>query len=408
MRLWGWFRDDRNIPLDSLAESLALMLSQLADVIALEKTGSSAKAIALQRLVPQAASLTIGTFIRKTGMREKSVLHDQLNYRISDVCTGYNFWEAMYGQLFADNNAFALRQAVTFGPILRPIPRGECIAFKPDPKGQPWLINYKWNGTDYPPERIWHLRLHTPDGMIGVPWENELAIFELARITEKLAYRFFARGGNVNRIWKYAGLNTDGKGLASREQVEQQQKLLNEILRHQAGKTGNVVVPSYFEHKDTDLSLREGQMLETRKHQSGEVLNLYGVDPEKPGDLESLYTVAFVPVLECVEQAITRDLLTPAQRTKYKVAYIAEGRFRGNIAAWLNALKAAVEGTILLPNDARRLSGLGLDDVDGGDTLINPNTMPAAVSTGRRSVGGGSYLQWITRSQQNRRLVKMI
>jgi HK97 family phage portal protein len=389
MNLWGWFKPSPVAGIDAMAEALGRLLSGIAQRQELTRSGSTAKAIALQRLVPQAASLTIGTYRRKDGQRDKGELHRLLNYEISDVCTGYNFWAAMYEQLFADNNAYAFRQARDTGLILRPIPRGEVSASKPNPKGNPWDIRYQWRGQTYTSDDIWHIRMHAADGMIGQKWEDELATFDLALAAEKLAYSYFANGGNVERIWKFAGLNTDGKGLASREQVADQQKLLNEILRHQAGRSGNVVVPSYFDHQNVNLSLREGQQIETRRHQSDEILKLYGIDPDKPGDLETLYTVALVPPLECVEQAITRDLLNNYQRATWKVAYVPEGRFRGAIANWLYVLGGAVKNTVMTPNEARDRSGLALDEADDGDALINPNTMPAAVSTRRDAVASG-------------------
>jgi HK97 family phage portal protein len=153
------------------------------------------------------------------------------------------------------------------------------------------------------------------------------------------------------------------------------------------------------------LSPEDAQFLETRKFNRTEIAGWYGIPPHLIGDLEkatfsnieqqSLEFVIYflMPWLVNIEQTITRDLLTAAERGSLFAKFNIAGLLRGDSAARSNAQRTGVIGGWLTRNEVRAQEELnpipGLDDpivplnvttIKDGEIVVqdDPGAIPGA------------------------------
>lgn len=83
--------------------------------------------------------------------------------------------------------------------------------------------------------------------------------------------------------------------------------------------------------------------------------------------IEGFYKFRLRPLLESLEQAIERRVLTPRQRELYSVEFSLEAILRGSLQYRLDAGSKAVQNGLMTRNEWRQLENL--PPVDGGDAL---------------------------------------
>lgn len=363
-------------------QALYSKLIELAGAVTELGDYSTAKRIALNIIVPQMAALTIGTFDRNdSNRRVKGDLHERLNYKLFGELTGYEFWQSMFNSLLQHNNAYAKITLIGERVArLRPLLNTDVTAL-PVKTGGIRSIRYTVDGLPCPADEIFHLRLNAYDGLFGVAYEKECNAFKLAAEAENMAVNFYDNGGNIRRIWK---LITGG----TVEQEKQAQTFLENAVKGKLKQHLDIVIPSHIE-KPTDLvgtSFKDGQMMESREFQQLEILALYGIDLGNI-DLEKIYPLTIVPILENIEQAITKRLLTEQERRRWKIQYVEAGRFRGDLKKQFEIAGSALQ--IQSINEIREgffgLPRLGPEY----DAVVNPNTASAAVNEERQALAKG-------------------
>lgn len=365
-----------------IADELALadILRTLMDQVATAKVMTVAKRTALNLIVPQMAALTIGTFLRDGGRQEKSELHDRLNYGMYYGRTGFAFRQAFYNNLFADNNAYARIGRLTDGGrplLLTPLENYRVVSSYDRVTD---TMRYVVDGSMTAPADLFHVALNSYNGLLGIAYEAEVGCYELAAECEAFAARFYSQGGNIRRVWRLVAGGTP-------DQEKAAQAFLDSAIQGTLKSHLDVVIPSHIA-APSDLTMpnaRESQMIEGRQQQLTEILGLYGVDPKSP-NLERLYQITIVPVLESIEQAITRQLLTPEERAKYRIAHIVAGRFRGDTKTQYEIAKTAL--SVHSVNEIRAWFGaepLGPEY----DAVINPDTASAGVNDARHDAAAG-------------------
>ena len=378
MGFLDWFKSASSRARAAAEAALVQKFTELAAQIQSIKRKSAAKRIAMNLIVPQMAALTIGTYDRTTEQRKKGALHEKLNYTLYGTrMTGYDFWQAFFNNLFNDNNAFA-RVARVAGTVakLTPLKSAECAAI-----AVPGGVQYVVKGKPVMPDEIFHIKQNTYDGLFGVRYEDEVNCFTLAEEAEAMAVRFYENGGNIRRVWKLLPGGTP-------TQEDEAKAWLESAIKGKLKQHLDVVLPAIIEKAAdiTGTSFRDGQMVESREFQQKEILALYGVNLDDL-DLEQIYQFTIVPLLENVEQAITKQLLTDDERSRYRVKYIIAGRFRGDTAKQYEiAVKAA---SALTTNEIRQSLGyppLGKEY----DAIINPNTASAGVNEERQQLARGN------------------
>ena len=142
----------------------------------------------------------------------------------------------------------------------------------------------------------------------------------------------------------------------------------------------------------------------------GEIARIFRIPPHMIGDLEkssfsnieqqSLEFVKYTldPWVIRWEQAISRTLLTPREKTELFVKFNVEGLLRGDYQSRMEGYAVARQNGWMSANDIRELENLDrIDEVDGGDLyLVNGNMLPlpmagayAATKQSEEDTGGG-------------------
>lgn len=354
MAFWGFFGSDKAE--QTTATSIVEKLRQLQDVTYTLATKLTAQKIALQILVPQIAALSIGTYSRETGEREKGLLHDKLNYAICSNMTGYEFWAAVYTNLLEYQNSYCFKRLVGDRLLsLTPIPSPQVSTSESN-----GVVTYVYDSKTYTNSSIWHLRTNSYDGLRGSRLSTELDVFTIAKETEELVSKYMSTGGNVKRIWQYIAELSD----------DQRKTAEDNLLELLAQKGEDIVVPYGFTYENGMLNVKEAQLVEQRQFNKAEILQLYGIDIENI-DLEKIYNITIVPLLEMVAQSIEKYLLSEKEQQKYKISYVTAGRFRGSIKDLASIASSLKKDELATTNEIRQtlLSELGFGEIDGGDKL---------------------------------------
>jgi HK97 family phage portal protein len=129
------------------------------------------------------------------------------------------------------------------------------------------------------------------------------------------------------------------------------------------------------------LSPADLQLLDTRKFAVEDIARWFGVSSVMINDtaktttwgtgitelIEGFYKFRLRPMLEGLEQAIERRVLTPGQRDKYTVEFSLDAILRGSFRDRLEAASTAVNNGLMTRNEYRQLENL--PPKDGGDIL---------------------------------------
>ena len=131
------------------------------------------------------------------------------------------------------------------------------------------------------------------------------------------------------------------------------------------------------------------QLLETRKYSVEDIARWFGIpsalinDTEKTTTwgtgidqlIQGFYKFRLRPMLESLEQAIERRILTPAQRRTYCVEFSLDAILRGSLKDRLETGSQAVQNGLMTRNEWRQLENL--PPMEGADQLTaQVNLMP--------------------------------
>ena len=360
--------------------ALAGLITNLMNQVSLTARFSAGKRTAMNLMVPQLAALTMGTWRLDNDQQEKGSLHNDINYGLYGRMTGYDFRASMFNNLLADNNAYArISRLAPSLPVVRITPlanyRVVCV-----PIYGTDLNQYLVDGQSVSPDEILHLKLNSYDGLWGTAYEQEVRTFKLAEEAEGFAVRFYANGGNIRRVWKL---------IAGTDEVQRQKATdwLKEATQGRLKQHVDIVLPQLVDKPQELVSstAKDSQMLESREHEYKTTLALYGIKADAL-NLEQLYQITIAPILEMVEQAFTKWVLSDSERAQYKLRYVVAGRFRGDLKSqYAMAAQAMLFQTV---NEVREWFGLPSLG-EAYDKVIPPNTVPAAVNQIRQETAAG-------------------
>jgi len=166
-------------------------------------------------------------------------------------------------------------------------------------------------------------------------------------------------------------------------------KRLKESLEREHGGLSQAhrikILEEGMEAQTIGVPPEEAQFLETRQFQAQEIARIYRMPPHKVGLLEDAtfsniehQAIEFVtdtirPWLVRFEQAMMRQLLTPAEQQTYFVEHLVEGLLRGDTKTRYEAYGIGRQNGWLSVNDIRELENL--DAIEGGDEYLQPLNM---------------------------------
>lgn len=215
---------------------------------------------------------------------------------------------------------------------------------------------------EIPRDRIWTLPGFSLDGEHGV---------SVIRYGAEVFGSAIAANGAANSQFK-RGLHSTVAVTYPRILNPEQRKEARDTMRTLSGYA-NAGEPIVLERDSTvhniGISPEDAQLLESRAWSVEEICRWFGVDPSMVGHGAKVSNwgtgleqkvIAFLmftlrPLLQRIEQQISKDLLTPADRTRFYVKVVIEGLLRADTAARAQFYAAMVNNGILTRDEVREL-----------------------------------------------------
>jgi HK97 family phage portal protein len=322
------------------------------------------------------ASLPLFVYTSKNGKRELArdallyqLLHDSPNARMTPV----EFWVAMLLNLLLRGNAYAR------------IERGannEAIALWPMSADQVEVhvlgdgsVVYRYaigsNIAVLAAESILHIK-DIGNGTIGLDRLDHMrATTSEAANSQTAASNLFANGG------KPSGILMIDRVL----KPEQREAIRKNFGQMAEGSTSRLVVlEADMKYQQVNLTPEDQQLIETRRFSVEELCRWFGVPPVLVGHsnvtawgsgieqlIDGFYKFTVRPALVRIEQAVTKRVLTPAQRARYTVEFSFDALLRASLKDRMEIYAKGAQNGIVTRNECRQLENL--PPVDGGDQL---------------------------------------
>ena len=228
------------------------------------------------------------------------------------------------------------------------------------------------------PAEVFHLRHRAgPDPLIGVsPIEAARAVLELAIAEADHGTATFNNGTRLSGLLKVPGkLNSEQKTALATSWNSQHAGGTNH------GKTA--ILESGAEYQTLSMSLEDADWVASRRFSTEEVARIFKIPPVLIGDLSHANFSNSVEMarwfivhtlgryMTAWEQAISRQLLTPAGARIYFAEHSADGMLRGDSSGRASFYESGIRAGWMLPSEARRYENLptieGIDDVQTQD-----------------------------------------
>ena len=333
------------------------------------------------------------------------ILHDSPNAAM----TASEFWEMQLASLDMWGNAYAFIDRNGAGDIvaLNPL-RPEKVSVK---RSQSGAISYVESRAgreiEHPADRVFHLKGFTLDGLVGLsPIQYQAETMGGLMSANRAAAREFLNGLKVGGFLK-AGSTT----LKPEQRAQLHAALASFGLPENAGKW--MVLEAGLEPASSQgmkVNPADAQLLESRYFGIEEVCRAFRVPPQLIGHTDKasswasslentnlgFLTYSLRPTLVRIEQAISKQLLRPEERTEYRPKFAVEGLLRADSAARASFYAQMLQNGVFSRNDVRGLEDL--PPVDGGDALTVQLNLTTLDKIGEEAPADGAkraLLEWL-------------
>lgn len=310
------------------------------------------------------ASLPLGMYERTPQGKRYAPQHP-LHYLIHDQpnadSTATVFWEAVVASMLLRGAARIEKQIVAgrLAGLLFLDP--DRLTITTDTQGRKTYLYREEGGAQrsIPADRIWTIPGFTLDGINGVSVIAYGAkVFGAAIAAEQAAAKTFKNGMLQAVFYK---VNT---WLRPDQRAEFKKSLAQSIQRGEAPLLEGGTDAGMLGIKPSDA-----QLLESRAFSVEAICRWFRVPPWMVGHTEKstswgtgieqqmigFLTFTLSPWLKRIEQAITKDLLTPAERLKFYAKFSVEGLLRADSAGRANFYASMVNNGILTRDEVREL-----------------------------------------------------
>jgi len=288
------------------------------------------------------------------------VLHDQPNVD----STAAMYWEAMVAAMLLRGNGRAERLTVgdrTVGMVFLDPNR---LSVGRDSRGERTYRYRELNGTqrDIPRDRVWTIPGFSTSGNEGVSVLRYGAeVFGSAIAAGQAASSMFQNSLTTQHVWKIDRV--------LRPEQREEFKKLSRTFDRSLESSGAPVLEAGMTVENIGINPDEAQLLESRAFSVEEICRWFRVPPFMVGHSEKstswgtgieqqmigflVFTLA--PWLRRIEQAISKDLLTPAERTRFYPKFAVEGLLRADSQARAAFYAVMVSNGILTRDEVREL-----------------------------------------------------
>ena len=338
----------------------------------------------VDRRATTVASLPLFVYERMSGGQKNlarttrlyGLLHDSPNARM----TPFDFWRAMLLNLDLRGNAYARIDRDD---------RGEAIALWPmaaeqveaEVLGDGSMVYLYRIGSDVAvlaEANVLHLR-GVGNGTVGM---DKLA-FMRAGLGEAVA-----QVESASTVWGTSGKPT---GMLMLDRVlsdEQRAKLQARFAEMAQGNASRLyVLEASMKYAAVSITPEQQQLLESRRFSVEQICRWYDVPPVLVHHanvttwgsgieqiVDGYYKLTIRPLLVAIEQALTKRVLTPAQRARHGIEFSLDALLRGNAQDRANLYASGLQNGWISRNEVRQLENLppraGADDLTAQSQLV--------------------------------------
>ena len=299
------------------------------------------------------------------------ILHDRPNPEMGSMA----FRESMLVQTLLWGNSYAEIQRTLGGSVMAlwPLDSSRMKVDRSTDNELIYVYNLPQGGQRiFNKEEILHIAGLGYNGLVGqspITLAREAVGMGLA--LEEFSGRFFSNA-STNR-----GVLESPKPLS----IDAQKRLKDQFEKTNTGLENAhriMVLEEGLQFRPTSMSNVDGQFLESRKFQRGEIASIYRVPLHMIGDLEhatfsniehqslEFVTACLRPWAVRIEQAIFQRLLSPLEQQNYFVEHLFDGLLRGDLLTRYQAYAVGIVNGFLSVNDVHRFENM--NPVPGGDT----------------------------------------
>lgn len=215
---------------------------------------------------------------------------------------------------------------------------------------------------EIPVARIWKIPGFSLDGIDGVSVIRYGAeVFGSALAAEQAASGTFKRGLMPTTVWKYPKALQPGQREQAREMIKKISGAVN------AGEPA--ILENGMDGDQIGINPNDAQLLQSRAFSVEEICRWFRVPPYMVGHAEKstswgtgieqqmigFLTFTLRPWLKRIEQAISKDLMTPAERLRYYAKFNVEGLLRADSAGRASFYSVMVNNGIYTRDEVRSL-----------------------------------------------------
>lgn len=273
-----------------------------------------------------------------------------------------------------------------------------------------WLYTED-NGTqrEIPDQRIWTIPGFSLDGVNGVSVIAYGAnVFGSAIAADTAANKTFANGLHQTTYFKYPKVLKDAQRADARAAIKKISGALN------AGEPA--ILEAEMETGTIGINPNDAQLLESRGFSVEEICRWFRVPPFMVGHAEKstswgtgleqqmigFLTFTLGPWLRRIEQAISKDLLTPAERLRYYPKFSVEGLLRADSAGRAAFYAAMVNNGVFTRDEVRELEDR--EPMGGNAAVLTVQTSMAPIdSIGKTSdaaAARAALMHWLKPNDQ--------
>lgn len=230
----------------------------------------------------------------------------------------------------------------------------------------------------YSEASIWHVKLFG-NGIVGrSPLAFARNIVGIAQAAEKAVTKIYQNGGKPSGVLSLDALLTPEQRTMVRQNFSTLTTGTDERL---------LVLEKGMKFDAVSMSPEDIELLASRRFQTEEICRWFGVPSVMVNDtsgsttwgsgieqiVAGFYKLSLRPYLERFEASMHTHLLKPEDAKKYELEFDFEGLLRSDLKSRLEGYRTAIAGTILTPNEVRRIEGFPA--VIGGDKLLSQINM---------------------------------
>lgn len=393
-------RRGENMEAKGINESLARLVAgingarEVAGVVVTEDTALTVSTVAACVTLIASDVATLPLKVRKmgeTGMQDAgaSPEYNMLLRKPNPQHTAFEFRQMLTAQAVLRNDAYAFKMRDGRGRVRELWPlrtrdvqvRREGMQLRYTVHGYEGAIS-----GEFGPDRIMHLRNMMWDGMNGL---DRLAVSRdnigLAAAAANTQASAFKNGTRMPGYW------TTDAGLTDGDVTRLAEQLISATTGSNQYKSP--VLDNGLSYKTTGQSLKDAELVDSRKHQIIEICAAFGVVPSVLGIDDKTNAFASVeammrwhlqhtlrPWLTCWEQALDRDVLDGAEGPLY-AKFDTSDMEKASTQERAQSYRDLVELGIMTRNEARALEGL--PRLDGLDEPLTPLNMAEGQNNGQ-------------------------